>query len=96
MKVESPLNVHDLDLILVDGFASVFLYDIDVTKTTEAVMKLLPRSHHALWYLAIEWYEAKTKPVSTMAILIVLLESGLRQIWCRCNERPDTVAVPTE
>lgn len=59
-------------------------------------MSWLPRSLHPLWYLAIESYEAKTKPVSTMAILIVLLESGLRQTWCRCNQRSDPIAVPAE
>ncbi|CAJ1946098.1 unnamed protein product [Cylindrotheca closterium] len=96
VKIENPLDKHDLDLKLVDGFESVFLYDIDVTRTTEAVLDWLPKTHHALWYLAIDWYKAKTKPVSTMAILIVLLESGLRQIWCRCNEKPDLIAVPTE
>ncbi|KAL3941223.1 MAG: hypothetical protein SGBAC_004398 [Bacillariaceae sp.] len=31
-----------------------------------------------------------------MSILIILLESGLRQMWCRCNDRSDLVAVPNE
>lgn len=85
----------ELDLKALTGFGSVFLYHLDTTETTEAVLKWLPNSHHALWHLAMEWYQARAKPVSTMTILAILLEHGLRLSWCDLNKRQDNIAIPS-
>jgi hypothetical protein len=62
---------------------------------TTRVQEWLPKSHHNLWKVALDWIQEGRRPASICAVLSVLLEHGLRLDWCRCNERPhDAIARP--
>jgi Domain of unknown function (DUF4209) len=70
------------------------------------IQSLIPPSHEALWNFCqgqMTAATAATEPIGFVAttpmvvavVLTVLLEHGLRLLWCHCNARPvDTVARP--
>ena len=51
------------------------------------IMDWLPESHHDLLHLAFAWKD--TRPTSSLALLSILLEHGLRLDWCRINNLPE-------
>jgi Domain of unknown function (DUF4209) len=63
------------------------------------IQNLIPPSHVTLWdFCQGQMTRADTMkpmPMVVAVVLTVLLEHGLRLMWCRCNGRPlDTVARP--
>ena len=55
---------------------------------SEAILKgWLPKSHHGLLELALEWKHSK--PACSIALLSIILEHGLRLEWCRVNQCPE-------
>jgi hypothetical protein len=82
-----------MDLRSMPGFKSVFDYDINMQETSQIIQAWIPESHHDLWNLAVKWHTERVRPVSTTALLSILLEHGLRLEWCRYNNRPgDAIA----
>jgi hypothetical protein len=85
-----------MDLRSQSEFQTVFDYKLDLRQASSSIQSWLPESHAELWQLAVSWYEERRRPVSTIALLSILLEHGIRLEWCKCNDRPaDAIAQPS-